>query len=352
MKNNMPELNFMVTGCFAPGTSGTLHGLLNSEKFNVGNIIGIDQTLRMKSRPGFTKLIEIESTSPQDYMQRIVEIVRKYDIHVVLPQTTRETLILAEFASIIPAETKLAIAGDFSVIEKANNKFDATLAASQCEVGVTSFADGRDIQSLRNFIINEINLNGTCFLKKKNASGGRGVIRVIDNQKFASHIASKPSGFHIMPLSICLEFLTFLDTESADYYAMPEIHGVEYSVDVFRNASTFVAVPRERIIMRSGVSSLNKLVNHPRLIDQCKRLSEKLGLTGIFGFQFLENQKGDLFFLECNPRIQGTMHATILGGTNLIEYAVLNSMGTSVTITEPDWATRFYRIDGGYIENS
>ena len=352
MKNNMPKLNFLVTGCFAPGTSGTLHGLSHSERLNVGNIIGIDQTLRMKSRPGFTKLIEIEATSPQDYMQSIIEILRKYEIHVVLPQTTRETLILSEFASIIPEETKLAIAGDFSVITKANNKFDATLTALNCEVGVTPFVDGRDIQSLRNFITNEINLNGSCFLKKKNGSGGRGVIRVIDNQQFASHIASKPSGVHVMPLSICLEFLTSLDTDSADYYAMPEIHGVEYSVDVFRNNSTFIAVPRKRIVMRSGVSSLNQLVNHPRLIEQCKRLSEKLELTGIFGFQFLENQQGELFFLECNPRIQGTMHATILGGTNLIEYAVLNSMGTNVRITEPDWTTRFYRIEGGYIENS
>jgi biotin carboxylase len=97
---------------------------------------------------------------------------------------------------------------------------------------------------------------------------------------------------------------------------------------------------------------LNQLVNHPKLIEQCKRLSEKLQLTGIFGFQFLENQQGELFFLECNPRIQGTMHATILGGVNLIEYAVLNTIGKEVKVTEPNWATRFYRIEGGYAEHT
>ncbi len=352
MKNNMLKLNILVTGCFAPGTSGTLYGISNSERLDVSNILGIDQTLRMKGRPGFTKLLEIDSTVPQDYIQSIIDIVRKYEIQVILPQTTRETLILAEFASIIPKETKLAIAGDFSVITKANNKFAATLAASECGVGVTPIVDGRESLNLKNYIKNEIDLNGSCFLKKKNGSGGRGVIRVIDDKRISSHIASKPTGIHVIPLSICLEILTLKETDPAEYYAMPEIHGVEYTVDVFRNASQFIAIPRKRIIMRSGVSSLNQLVNHPSLIEQCKRLSEKLQLTGIFGFQFLENQQGDLFFLECNPRIQGTMHATILGGTNLIEYAVLNSMGSKVTIKEPDWTTRFYRTEGGYIEHT
>lgn len=350
MKNNMLKLNILVTGCFAPGTSGTLYGISHSERLEVSNILGIDQTLRMKSRPGFTKLLEVDSTSPREYIQSIVETVRQWDIQVILPQTTRETLILAEYASLIPKETKLVIAGDFLAITKANNKFTATLAASECGVGVTPIMDGRDIPNLINFLTNEISLHGSCFLKKKNGSGGRGVIRVIDDKQISSHIATKPTGVHLLPLSICLEILTSRKIDPSEYYAMPEIHGVEYTVDIFRNSSQFIAVPRKRIIMRSGVSSLNQLINHPELIEQCKRLSEKLQLTGIFGFQFLENQQGELFFLECNPRIQGTMHATILGGTNLIEYAVLDSMGSNVKIKEPDWTTRFCRTEDGYIE--
>jgi carbamoyl-phosphate synthase large subunit len=306
----------------------------------------------MQSRPGFNEIFSVDSTDPEKYIKEVVKLINEHEIDIVIPQTTRETLIYSELASLIPESCKIVIAGTFKTIQDANNKYHTSLIAASLGASKVEIVDGAHPDLLKAFITEEVRKSGACFLKMKNASGGRGVIRVIADASLSRNLLEKPGSFHVISLTACYSFLESLKDQIADFFAMPEVVGFEYSVDVFRSEKKFLAIPRKREVIRAGVSLVNQLQDQDKLINLCKLLSEQLGLEGVFGFQFLEDLQGRIYFLECNPRVQGTMHATIMSGVNIIEYGILNSLGLDFSVDEPNWTTRFYRAEGGYVEYS
>lgn len=124
--------------------------------------------------------------------------------------------------------------------------------------------------------------------------------------------------------------------------------GEEYTIDVYRGKTT-VVIPRKRLMIRSGISFDIKVEMRDDLIQYSTELAEALNLKYCFGFQFRIGSDGQPKLLECNPRVQGTMAASVLAGFNLIYYAVLEALGISVDVDGSSIVngTRFIRYWGG-----
>ncbi len=124
--------------------------------------------------------------------------------------------------------------------------------------------------------------------------------------------------------------------------------GEEYTIDVFRGRTT-VVIPRKRRSIRSGISFDAEVDLREDLIEYCTNLAVALNLKYCFGFQFKIARDGIPKLLECNPRVQGTMVASVMAGFNLIYYAVMEALGepAAVDAVEIEDGTRFVRYWGG-----
>lgn len=49
-------------------------------------------------------------------------------------------------------------------------------------------------------------------------------------------------------------------------------------------------------------------ISHPHIFDWVKNLIQKLNFTGQIAFDFVQNQEGQLFAIECNPRATSGVH--------------------------------------------
>jgi carbamoyl-phosphate synthase large subunit len=83
-------------------------------------------------------------------------------------------------------------------------------------------------------------------------------------------------------------------------------------------------------------------------VEYTLKAGDHLGLTGAFGFQFKLDANGVAKVLECNPRVQGTMIASLFSGINIIWLAVKEALGEPAMIPVPAGKpSRFYRFWGG-----
>ena len=83
-------------------------------------------------------------------------------------------------------------------------------------------------------------------------------------------------------------------------------------------------------------------------MDHTIRAAKDLGLRYAFGFQFKLDYADVPKVLECNPRVQGTMVASVFGGTNVIWLSVKEALGPPVeSLPAEQKESEFYRFWGG-----
>lgn len=111
--------------------------------------------------------------------------------------------------------------------------------------------------------------------------------------------------------------------------------GKEYTVDCFsdKNNELLYVFPRERYLIRNGVSHINKEANKD-VVEKCKyiadKLNKKLKFKGLWFFQVKEDKNGALKLLEICPRIATTMAFDRYKGVNLPLLSVFVHLGMDV----------------------
>ena len=67
-----------------------------------------------------------------------------------------------------------------------------------------------------------------------------------------------------------------------------------------------------------GVTSRARTINEPKLIEYSKRIMEALEWHGEFGLEWkYDEDKDDFYFLEINPRFEGSLDIAVKAGVNL-----------------------------------
>ncbi len=144
--------------------------------------------------------------------------------------------------------------------------------------------------------------------------------------KFAAHITTldkepswDASTYFIKPIhgrggSGCMlvakEDLASVRSASAhpsEMLVMETLSGREWTVDAYVTKSGVVRyiVPRERLVVESGVSKRGRTEKHPTIIAATKELLSKLSFYGPICVQFMEDGQGNPKLLEVNARMSG-----------------------------------------------
>jgi carbamoyl-phosphate synthase large subunit len=112
------------------------------------------------------------------------------------------------------------------------------------------------------------------------------------------------------------ELLFFLDYVP-DAIVQEYLEGREFTIDLLADfgGNVISVVPRERMVIRSGVTDRGQTVHHPGMIQLAIRTAEALEIRGPANVQVkLHNDKATLF--EVNPRFSGGIPLTIAAGAD------------------------------------
>lgn len=345
----MKSARVLVTGGGAPGTRGTLFALSRGA-------IGEGVTLRLfgadvfpENVPSglFEKIMGLPSPESAGYLDSLSAIVESNGIDVVLPQTTREIRVLSDakqglnFACVVAGKDAIAAA---------NNKARVTKVFSELQLGAPEFRVVHSLEQLEKALFELGFPRLDVVVKITNSSGGRGV-RILTNRRptFEEFSQEKPSGLTIRHEELT-EILESIG-QFPELLVTEKLEGPEVSVDAYIGRSGSIAIPRTRDAIRTGISTRTTLFLDKSLSLATIRGAQELGLEGVFGFQFMKSASG-YGVIECNPRVQGTMVASLMSVNNLVWLAVRDALELEGTVRViQDWRPMtFKRSWGGSLQ--
>lgn len=109
------------------------------------------------------------------------------------------------------------------------------------------------------------------------------------------------------------------------------LHAPEYTVDLLCDfdGALLSVVPRERQVIRSGVTDRGCTVDDPRLIELARRCAGAFEFRGAVNFQCRMVGETPVIF-EINPRFSGGIQLTLAAGAPFADWLVELSMGGHV----------------------
>lgn len=332
-------MRILITGAGAPGALGTVASIRRHPMFTKSTLFGCDSSEQPLSS-FFEKIFKISDAFSPDYPEELLKICQQNLIDLVIPLTTNENLVLSEVSNnyfpcpivLLNPRNKIKLLGSktqtIGLFQKSgcisNNFFVANSATE-----ITEF-----FESLG---------NSGIFIKSDSLSGGRGIVKI---EKINQHLyTSKPNSYHLAKPSMIAEIYEQLSA-SGPVLVQEATEGVEFSVDCYASkTSNHIIVPRIREIVRSGISQRTRVTRNHEIIELSKKFIDMFHLEGTFGIQVIVPKGASKpTFLECNPRIQGTMIATVLAGANIIANACLMALDLPADENpDIDWNASFQR---------
>lgn len=340
-------LRLLVTGAGAPGIKGTLHALRRNPDGRAVHVVGVDLDAHAVGRylaDGFHAVPPPESP---DYLGALCDVCRRERIDLVLPQTTREIAVLSRHLSDLEAGGVRVMVSDAAAVEAANDKGAVLRVFERLGLPAPAYRVANSESGLVEAAA-ALGYPEVPVVVKPPVSNGMRGLRILreaawDARRF---LDEKPSG-----VEIALDDLTKILRRGDDWPALlvtEHLPGPEYSVDAFRGERLAAALPRRRDRIRSGISFTTTLLpGRADLAGPTLRAAEALGLRYAFGFQFKEDAGGVPKVLECNPRIQGTMAASLFGGFNPVWLGVREALGDPPTERPDLRPATFRRFWGG-----
>lgn len=344
----MRKVNVLITGGGAPGIVGTIHALLFNEDKRPIRIVTVDAREDVVGRYFSDAFYKIPKTNDDRFIENILKICEIEKIDVIIPQVTRELMVFAENAHLFHKRGIKITIMDKNILKIVNNKYLLLKEFSKLGYKQGQFKLIRSKNELLQFA-KDIGYPEKRFVVKLPVSNGMRGLRIVTSEQLSleKFINEKPSGEFANLESI----LQLFEQGELELLAMEYFPGKEYTVDVYRSPLTkeVIVIPRSRDVIRTGITFEGRLIKDKNMIKMAKDLAKNLDMIYTFGFQFKLDEHGAPHLLECNPRVQGTMIMSVLGGANMIYWAVKEALGEPVNLKNVNikWGLVFKRYWGG-----
>jgi carbamoyl-phosphate synthase large subunit len=344
---DLNAIPILVTGAGAPGLPGTLYALRKNPDGRPVRVIGVDMETEAAGCFLVDKFFQVPAPEDPSYLDELLKICREESVAIVLPQTTREVVRLSQSKGLLEREGCRVMSSDASAIEIANNKW--TLIEKFEEFGLPR-PEAKLSHSEDEFLslVRDLGYPERPVVVKPPISNGMRGVRVLQSEPWdvRRFLSEKPLG-----LETSLEELLRILRRGPSWpelLVMEYLAGPEYTVDAFIGEKLSVALPRLRQSVRSGITFRSRSEFRDDISSYTLQAARRIGLRYAFGFQFKLDNQGLPKILECNPRIQGTMVASVFSGANLIWYGVKELLGEPVEQDGQKFEVAcFYRFWGG-----
>lgn len=285
---------------------------------------------------------ELEPTgNASDYVEFALDLVKRHKVDVLIPHSYTIALSAAQdrFAALGCSVLVAGEAATISLLKSKSALYDVVREAGGLGIEIPPYVLAADQEQVMAALTNYRQRFQTLCFKPVKGLGGHGFRIVSDLGSDYPHAHNGD----FKPLTIPeTEAYLLSETPIPEMMVMPYLNGPEYSVDCLAVDGKLVkAVTRTKF--PGGIEEL--LEDCPDLVEQSAKLTELLGLSGLYNVQFLEADDGTRFLLEINARMAGGIHWGIFTGVLLPYWAIRLAAGTATAsdIPEPKLNIRFNR---------
>jgi carbamoyl-phosphate synthase large subunit len=341
------KVSILLTGVGAPGTRGTIYALRKNGEGTEVRLLGSD----LKKDAVGKYWVEVFATVPppesDGYVDEVNRICGLHGVDLVIPQTTRETMALS--ASLKRVNVPVAVSSG-PAVRRANSKYELLKTFERLGLPHPRYYLVRSLSGLAKRA-RQLGYPDIPVVVKPPVSFGSRGFRVLTGGSSWTRkrfLSEKPSATE----TTLEELARILDrgagSDFPELLVSEHLPGPEYSVDAFVGKRAQVAIPRKREEIVNGISFRTTLEDRKDVAKYTLEAANDVGLKYAFGFQFKLDAEGVPKVLECNPRVQGTMVASMFSGVNVIWMAVKEALGEPpAAVARKPRAAAFRRFWGG-----
>jgi carbamoyl-phosphate synthase large subunit len=242
--------------------------------------VNFDRTINHK--------IPLVSEGARKYLNSIKKIILNNKINLIIPLTNYDLRILSANKSFFKKYNCEILVSSYKLIEKLLNKKSSYYFCKKNNINVpNSYFNIKDVEKKRKL-----------FMKKHkfgNSSEGIEKIYKVTKNQF------KNSNF------------------IQDF-----IHGKELHFDIFNDfkGNYLSSCVKRKILMRSGETDKAEIIYKKKYEDLAKKISKKFRHIGNLDCDAILNKKGEVFFIDFNPRFGGGYPFTHMAGLNFIKLII------------------------------
>jgi carbamoyl-phosphate synthase large subunit len=251
-----------------------------------GNVITTDMSSLSPGLYFGSKHYIVPLTTDRQYIPIIKSICFRERIHLLIPTIDDELSLFGKHTGdFLAMGIRVAVSSEKTGLI-CNDKY-----------ATAEFMLGQGIPFARTWLPESLHgkaMNYPLFLKPKIGRGSVGAFPIMNERELNFFL-------DYVPNPIVQEFLP----------------GKEFTIDLLAdfNGKIISVVPRERIVIRSGVTDRGQTWNHPGMIKLAIRAAEALDIRGPANIQVkLQDEKATIF--EVNPRFSGGIPLTIAAGAD------------------------------------
>ncbi len=233
------------------------------------------------------------ASEEQAYLKAVTDICRKEEAKHIIPLTDVEIDVINNHRSVFEGMGVCVCASPEKTVALCRRKKQLHDFIENNIPGV------RTIPTIYATDLNEPPFDYPMIAKPDNGRSSQGLYRIMD---FA-------------------DWTHFLAKEKKDEYILqPYIPGSIVTIDVVRDQDgTSAAVPRLELLRTLNGAGTSVMVFPDRdLEEQSGRIADALGIIGCVNFEFIRDETGTCYFVECNPRFSGGVEFSCIAGYDCI----------------------------------
>lgn len=248
--------------------------------------------------------VEVPASGRDEYIPALLEIVRKNSIRLLVPLTDNDLAQLSKSRDEFAALGCTVMVGSEAAVGECMNKTRTAQLVRRAGLACVKSCTVKEFRKNPFF---------PCFAKPVSGSAGIGAAVIHEMSQLNGH---------------CAKF-------GKEMLLQEYLCGQEFTIDVYRTREKKVvcAVPRQRLVVRSGEVEKGMTVRQQDLIDAVVHLAAFMGdIWGVFTCQCRRSTPGaPPKFFEINPRFGGGAPLAIAAGANLPLYVLQEVLGLPIT---------------------
>jgi carbamoyl-phosphate synthase large subunit len=251
-----------------------------------GNVVTTDMSSLSPGLYFGSKHYIVPLTTDKQYIPIIKSICFKERIHLLIPTIDDELPLFGRYRDDFLAVGIRVAVSSAQTGFLCNDKYETS-----------RFLKGRGIPFARTWLPEELDISKPAyplFLKPQTGRGSVGAFPIKNEHELRFFL-------NYVPGAVVQEFLG----------------GKEYTIDLLAdfNGKVISVVPRERMVIRSGVTDRGQTFYHAEMIQLAIRTAEALDIRGPANIQVkLQDNRATIF--EVNPRFSGGIPLTIAAGAD------------------------------------
>ena len=309
--------NLLITSTGGIRSSNLILQIKKKSKYRPLKVHAADVLANVQSKQFADSFTVLPKANNKKYIKEIIKIVRNKSINLIIPGSDEEAMKLSKEKKIIEKKGAKVASVDYKILKEFKNKLKTYQKLKKLKISAPKWKLAKNFSELKLAVNFFFRLKLDVVVKPVNSRGGRNVSII---RKDIKNIIKKNFGREIHMSKKCF-FLKFFKNYSNLFpvIVMERLYEPSYDFDLLSWQGKLLKVVVRKRIGSQGIGGNVIEVPKKNFLEYAKKIAKGFNLSWLYDCDIMMNKNSNPILMELNPRISGSVSASLEAGIPLID---------------------------------